>query len=77
MVRSAGEAHLSPKRVRDRRLGCQGEHGMKTLTAKLGMACLAAASALLCTGCDSEGVTDIVFGALRMAFGIVNVSTGG
>jgi len=29
----------------------------------------------LLSGCDDAGVTDIVFGALRLAFGIVDVAT--
>ncbi len=29
----------------------------------------------LLSGCDSAGVTDIVFGALQLAFGIIDVAT--
>lgn len=29
----------------------------------------------LLSGCDDAGVTDIVFGALQLAFGIVDVAT--
>jgi len=31
--------------------------------------------AMLCTGCDSAGVYDIVLGSLRLAEGIVGVAT--
>ena len=47
-----------------------------TMRNRLGRACrtlIAMASLGLVGGCDDGGVTDIVFGSLQLAFGIVDL----
>ena len=40
----------------------------------MSLLCIVTLSALLCAGCDSGGVFDIVLGSLRLAAGIVDVA---
>ncbi|MCK4658892.1 MAG: hypothetical protein KAV82_05160 [Phycisphaerae bacterium] len=48
---------------------------MKTTIAKASFFCLTILLTLICTGCDSAGVWDIVLGSLRLTEGIVGVAT--
>lgn len=48
---------------------------MRSTLARFQLVALTAVTAMLCGGCDGGGVYDIVWGALQLAFGIVDVAT--
>jgi len=48
---------------------------MRNVVLRFRVVALTAATAALCGGCDGGGVYDIVWGALQLAFGIVDVAT--
>lgn len=48
---------------------------MRDIVLRFRFVALTAATAVLCGGCDGGGVYDIVWGALQLAFGIVDVAT--
>jgi len=48
---------------------------MRKAVNKVWMLAIVASAAVLVPGCDGGGVADIVFAALQLAFGIVEVAT--
>jgi hypothetical protein len=48
---------------------------MRRLSYRIWTLLLGLGGLSLLSGCDEAGVTDIVFGALQLAFGIVDVAT--
>ncbi len=48
---------------------------MKRLANRILLMLAGTCTLALAAGCDSKGVTDVVFGSLQLAFGIVDLAT--
>ena len=69
----AGHSH-HPSRT-DSIAAEQGGRAVKRLANRILLILAGTCTLALATGCDSKGVTDIVFGSLQLAFGIVDLAT--